>query len=281
MTLLATPFVSAWLSALALLLATGTALWLVSLKLKDAGIVDIFWGLFFVLAGFCYYSLTADTAAPADRVRRLIVLAGVTFWGLRLAGYLYRRSIGKGEDRRYQSMRRRNGARWWWFSLIQVFWLQAVIAWLVSAPLLAAMLPSSGPQPTGLSAPMGLGILLLVTGLFFEIVGDWQLRRFLRQPNSAGRVLRSGLWGLSRHPNYFGNACIWWGFGLLAADTGRWPALLSSALMTYFLLYVSGVAMLERGLLRSRSGPYELYRQQVSAFLPLGRLLRRRDEADS
>jgi len=235
-------------------------LWLLSLRLRDASIVDVFWGLAFALyAGVAY--AVGDGASP----RAPLVLALAIAWGGRLAAHLAWRNAGKGEDFRYQEMRRRHGERFGLTSLATVFGLQWLLSWVVSLPLQRAV---SAPLPAGLGVLDAVGVALFVLGFAFESVGDWQLARFKADPANAGRVMDRGLWSWTRHPNYFGDACVWWGFFAFAAATPGGVLLAASpALMTFLLLRVSGVALLERDIGKRRPD-YADYVARTSAFLP-------------
>ncbi len=212
----------------------------------------------FVIAAFSYASSTMPLEPRAQ-----LVLVLVTVWGLRLAIYLGRRNFGHEEDRRYQKIRRRNEPGFAWKSLYLVFGLQAVLAWVISLPLLGAI--------AGDASPLGwldyAGAALCLVGLYFEAVGDWQLTRFKANPANAGQVMDQGLWGLTRHPNYFGDFCVWWGFGLLALAAGAWWSLVGPALMSVLLLRVSGVTLLERDIGKRRPG-YAEYIRRTNAFFP-------------
>ena len=181
--------------------------WLLSLVRRDAGIVDVFWGLGFILVAWVsWYRADAND-------RSLLLPALTTIWGLRLSGYLYLRNHGRPEDYRYREMRERHGQSFWVVSLLTVFLLQGIVMWIVSLPLQLAGQPSS-------PIVAGVGFFLWLTGLFFESVGDWQLANFKKNPTNSGKVLRSGLWRFTRHPNYFGDFCIWWGLYLTAIASG-------------------------------------------------------------
>jgi len=242
-----------------LILACMVALWLLSLRLSDASIADVFWGLGFAAVGLA--SLALGSPSP----RALLLAAMAALWGLRLALHLARRWRGKGEDRRYQAMRRTWGPRFPVVSLFTVFLLQGVLMWVVSLPLQAG-------AALGDARPLGLldvlGVATFATGLCFEAVGDAQLARFLASPASAGQVMQTGLWRFTRHPNYFGDALVWWGIGLVAASAGAWWALAGPALMTVLLLRVSGVSLLEADIAARRPG-YAAYVARTSAFIPL------------
>jgi steroid 5-alpha reductase family enzyme len=233
-------------------------LWCCSLPLRNASIIDACWGPAFVLAAW-----TADFAGGAGGPRRALALALVTLWGLRLGLHLLRRNAGHGEDPRYAAMRRGHGARFWWVSFFTVFLLQAALAWLISLPVQRAVLAPATP----LGPLDALAGLLWGTGVAFEAVADQQLARFRRDPTSRGRVLDTGLWRLTRHPNYFGDALAWWGLGLLGAAAGHPWTLLAPALMTWLLVRVSGVALLERDIAERRPG-YRDYVARTSAFVP-------------
>ncbi|MCU0513981.1 MAG: DUF1295 domain-containing protein [Anaerolineae bacterium] len=237
-----------------------TLLWLLSLWRRDASIVDIFWGSGFVILVWLWAALTAG-----DPLRRGLLLLAVTLWGLRLTLYLGWRNLGRGEDYRYAAWRRQYGPAWRWRSYAQVFLLQGGIMLLVALPLLAGLWAAVPAAPTLLDA---LGLLLWLVGFAFEAVGDWQLSRFRAQPQPPGRVLDTGLWRYTRHPNYFGDAVQWWGLFLLAAAAGGGWTVFSPLLMTFLLRRVSGVALLERSLHRTRPA-YADYVRRTSAFFPL------------
>lgn len=237
-----------------------TALWILSLLIKDSSIVDIFWGLGFVLAALFYFTITEGYGA-----RRALITLLVLVWGVRLGVHLGIRNIGKGEDFRYQKWRKKYGVNYWWVSYFQVFMLQGVVMWLISAPILAAQINDG---PAYLTVFDILGVFVWLVGFFFEAVGDWQLSRFRADPANKGKVLNTGLWRYTRHPNYFGDATQWWGLYLIAVAT-PWGLLtiFSPALMTYLLINVSGVAMLERSM--RKKPKYDEYIRRTSAFFPL------------
>lgn len=249
-----------FLAGLAVAIAAFTLLWIVSLALSNASIVDIFWGPGFVLLGGFYL-----VTAPGGLTQRgVLVIALTAVWAVRLALHIGLRNAGAGEDFRYRSWRERAGRSFWWVSYFKVFLLQAVLLWIVSSPLLLAQLDGARAR---LSALDVLGLALFVVGFLFEAVADWQLTRFKRDPENAGRVMRYGLWSRSRHPNYFGEALLWWGIGLLAAPTGGLLALLGPLMITFLLLKISGVAMLDAALTDRRPG-YAEYIRSTPAFVP-------------
>jgi steroid 5-alpha reductase family enzyme len=231
--------------------------WLLSLLVKDASIVDMIWGLGFVVVAWATYLQAAERGG-----RGLLLTVLVTVWGVRLSGYLIWRNLGKPEDFRYREMRAR-APRWFWLvSLFQVFLLQGVLMWVISAPVVVAQL--GGGDLYWLDY---LGIALWAVGLFFESVGDIQLARFKSQPGSTGKVMDRGLWRYTRHPNYFGDFAVWWGHFLIAAAGGAWWTVFSPVVMSVLLLRVSGVAMLERTISKRRP-EYEEYARRTNAFFP-------------
>ncbi len=244
---------------LGVILGMMALLWLLSLKLKNSSIVDIFWGSGFVILNWLFFFLTPD-GLPA---RKLILGAMVTIWGLRLSYYILRRNWGKPEDFRYQKWRREAGDSWAWKSFFRVFLLQGILLWIISTPMLAAQIHPGSQHLTVLDA---LGILAWLIGFFFESVGDAQLARFKEKPANRGKLITSGVWRYTRHPNYFGDSAQWWGFYLMAAAAGGVWTIFSPILMTFFLLRVSGVALLEKSM-QNRPG-YQEYMQTTSAFIP-------------
>lgn len=235
-------------------------LWLVSLWMRDASIVDIFWG-----AGFALIAWTAFVVADGATARRVLLVVLTSLWGLRLAGYLAWRNLGKGEDYRYRAMRKRYGERFALVSLGTVFGLQALLMWVVSLPVQIGQVPATPARLTWLD---GAGILFWVVGVVFEAGGDWQLSRFKADPANEGKVMDRGLWRFTRHPNYFGDFMVWWGLYLVALSTGvAWWTVVGPALMSFLLMRVSGVTLLEKSL-RSRREGYEEYVARTSSFFP-------------
>jgi steroid 5-alpha reductase family enzyme len=236
-------------------------LWLVSLAIKNASIVDIFWGAGFVVIALVTFTLT-DGYAP----RKMLITGLALIWGLRLATHIGWRNHGKGEDFRYQAMRKRSGGRFALVSLYTVFGLQGVLMWVISLPLQVAQLSREPARLTWLDY---LGAALWLIGLSFEAIGDWQLAKFKADAANKGKVMDRGLWAYTRHPNYFGDALLWWGFFLIALATpgGLWTVI-SPLLMTTLLMKVSGVALLEKTLVKTRP-EYQGYIRRTSAFFPL------------
>lgn len=242
-------------------LAVMTAIWFVSLKLADVSIVDIYWG-----PGFGVIMLTAlalaDGASDGDR----IIAALTLLWGLRLGIYLFLRwRSHTAEDSRYRAMRRASKGDFAYRSYVGVFLLQSAIMWFVSLPLQFAAMSADDADWRAL--PLA-GTALFAIGLSFESIADWQLSRFKRDPANNGRVMDRGLWAWTRHPNYFGDVCVWWGLWLLCLAGGAPIVTIVSPLaMTWLLVRVSGASLLERGLKRTKLG-YAAYITRTSGFVP-------------
>ena len=239
------------------LLLVAVAFWLISLIRNDVSIVDSLWSLMFLLVALVYASLIDD---GGPRAKMIVVL--VALWAMRLSVYITWRNHGQSEDYRYQEIRANNEPFFRYKSLYIVFVLQAVLAWVISMPLAAAI---SGQSAIGFLDYAG--IALFAVGLTFEALGDFQLSRFKRASANAGKVLDTGLWAFTRHPNYFGNFTLWWGFYLVALSAGGWWTVISPLLMTFLLLKVSGVALLEKDI-SVRRPQYEQYILHTNAFFP-------------
>lgn len=248
-------------SAYALMLATlaviGFGFWVHSVFRKDVSAVDSLWSLMFLVITVGY-ALQVGIGEP----RGWLVVVLVAAWSLRLSAYITTRNHGEGEDHRYQQIRENNEPGFWWKSLYIVFGLQALLAWLIAMPLAVAVASDS---------PLGwldaAGVTLWVVGMVFEVGGDAQLARFKADPDNEGKVLDTGLWRYTRHPNYFGEFTLWWGYYLLAVSAGGWWTLLSPLLMSFLLLRVSGVALLEKDI-GERRPKYQEYIERTNAFFP-------------
>ena len=234
--------------------------WMVSVRTRDVSIVDVAWGANGALIAILTFFLT-DGAL----LRRFLLTGMVTLWGVRLALHIALRKRGKGEDFRYAAMREAHGDAFPMRSLVTVFLFQAFLIWIIAIPV---QVGQRSLVPMNLTPMDLLGSVLWVVGWGVEVTADRQLRRFLADPSSRGRVMDRGLWRYSRHPNYFGESLIWWGVFLVAAATpGGWVTVFSPVLMTYFLVEVSGVRLLEQALTERRAG-YREYMQRTSPFIP-------------
>jgi steroid 5-alpha reductase family enzyme len=253
-------FLQVYIQAFLVIMAIMTLLWILSIIIRNVSIVDIFWGTGFVIT--CgYYFLNSH----GNESRKIILMILVTVWGIRLSLYLAWRNLGKGEDFRYREFRRKYGEnRYWWISFFQTFLLQGVLMWLISAPLLGAQFcgPDSNPGIIDFA-----GIALWIIGFTFETGGDIQLALFKADPANKGKVLNKGFWHYTRHPNYFGDSAVWWGYGLICIAAGSFLPILSSILMTVLIIKVSGVALLEKSLTDQKS-QYKDYIERTSSFLP-------------
>lgn len=248
------------LAGLALIAVLAVLTWLISLYRRDASLADRAWPAFIGGAMLTYLALL-----PATSTRSMAMAMLTAAWALRLGLYITRRNRGHGEDRRYQQMRARHEPHFGRKSLYLVFGLQGVLAWIVTAPLLVGM--AGGRALGGLDAA---GAALTVFGLVFEATADAQMARFKSHPTQKGRVMDRGLWHYSRHPNYFGEACVWWGLWLMAMSGAGWGGawtVVSPALMTLLLLRVSGVSLLEQDI-ADRRPAYRNYVARTNAFIP-------------
>ncbi len=231
--------------------------WALSFARHNTGIVDSFWGMFFLLGASTY-----AVALPAAGPRAALLLLLVALWSLRLTAHITVRNWGEPEDRRYQAIRARNQPGYAWKSIYLVFGLQAVLALVVGMPLFAGL-----SSPAALNLLDGIGVLLWCLGFGFEALGDWQLSRFLADPAMRGKVMDRGLWRYTRHPNYFGEALLWWGFFCIAAAAGAWWTVFAPLCMSFLLLKVSGVALLEKDMAERRPA-YREYVARTNAFFP-------------
>jgi steroid 5-alpha reductase family enzyme len=237
------------------------ATWLLALRIGRFNIIDVTWGLGFVTVALV---ALAWSAGHGDTTRRVLVAALVTIWGLRLATYIAIRSWGKGEDPRYEAMLDRADGSRARHALVSIYLAQAVGLWFISLPVQVAMFEE---RDVGVLTWVGTAVWLV--GFFFESVGDWQLHAFKADPANDGQVMDRGLWRYTRHPNYFGDAAMWWGLYLIAAQ--QLPGaltILSPILMTYLLVAKTGKPLLEAGMAERRPG-YRAYIERTSGFFPL------------
>ncbi|WP_020674326.1 DUF1295 domain-containing protein [Amycolatopsis nigrescens] len=221
--------------------------------------IDTFWGLGFALVSLVAFELPGGGSVAL----RIVVTALTVLWGVRLAVHLQLRNRRLPEDPRYAEMVRRAGSRPGRRIFVRVYLVQAVVLWFVSLPVQLAQ------YGTGFGVAAWFGVALWAIGFTFEAIGDEQLRRFKADPENRGKVLRHGLWRYTRHPNYFGDACVWWGLYLLACSTPLGAAtVLSAAAMTFLLAKGTGKPLLEKGMEKTRPG-YRDYVERTSGFFPL------------
>lgn len=234
-----------------------TSVFVLALAKKDNSIVDVAWGLGFVL--IAYLSLFWSDLQP----RMLLLTALVTFWGLRLAFHIHSRNKGKGEDFRYKNWRKQWGK---WFvlrSFLQVFMLQGAFMLIIALPIYWTSFYSD----SSLTILDFVGIAIFAFGFYFEAVGDFQLSEFKKKSNK-GKIMNKGLWRYTRHPNYFGESVIWFGIAVLAmSSTNGYYTLIGPLVITFLLLRVSGVTMLEKKYKENKE--YKKYVDTTSAFIPL------------
>ncbi len=241
------------------ILALMIVAWTISVITKDTSIVDIVWGLGFVLVVW-----VVNARADGNSGRRWLLVVLTSIWGLRLSGYLAKRNLGHGEDYRYRAMRRHYGPKFPIISFFTVFLLQGVLMFVVSLPVQLGQVRRT--PDVGVLGYIGAAVWLV--GLGFEAIGDWQLAEFKSKPESKGQVMDQGLWRYTRHPNYFGDACIWWGLALIAAESGLGAiGFIGAIVMTVLLRRVSGVVMLEKTIGKRRAG-YDEYIKRTSPFIP-------------
>lgn len=237
-----------------------TLLWIWSVNISNASIADIFWGMGFVIVNAFYTFMSGEL-----NVRKLLVICLVTLWGMRLTLYLAWRNIGKGEDFRYQEFRKKFGQHnYWWISYFQTFLLQGILLMIISLPLLGV---STGNHSNELSFLDYTGIFLWIIGFAFEGGGDYQLARFKNNPANKGKVLNTGFWRYTRHPNYYGDAVVWWSYGLFSLAAHSYWHIIGSLLMTVLLIKISGVALLEKTLTITKPH-YQDYIRKTNSFFP-------------
>lgn len=249
-----------FLQATLIIILCVSVLWIISVFIRNVSIIDIFWGVGFVIVN-AFYQFMANEL----NLRRFIVLILVSVWGMRLSIYLAVRNIGKGEDARYTKFRRSYGEkRYWWFSFFQVFLLQAILMMIVSLPLLGI---ASDNSNDGLIFIDYLALVFWTIGFSFEAGGDYQLFRFKRNKLNKSKVLDTGFWKYTRHPNYFGDTMIWWSYALFCMASGYYWNILGSVVMTLLIIKVSGVTLLEKDLSETKP-EYREYKEKTSSFLP-------------
>lgn len=247
-----------FLYSLAVLFSIAIVLWIISRIKNDVGIVDSFWSLMILAGGVSFFSFSDTTMTE----RHQIVLLLLAVWAIRLSLHITWRNWGQEEDSRYQAIRENNQPNFELKSLYIVFLLQAFLALVIALPLMSVF---SSDAAINTIDYIALGLWSF--GMFFEVVGDLQLSRFKAYSGNKGKVLDTGLWRYSRHPNYFGEFCIWWGFFLFAIASGHWWSILSPILLTLLLLKISGVSLLESTITERRPA-YADYIKKTNAFFP-------------
>ena len=234
--------------------------WLLSLVYKNVSLVDSLWGLGFVLIAWITFGLTEGSIG-----RKLLIVALTTAWGFRLSGHLTWRNWGKGEDPRYGSWRRASGDRFWIISLFKVFLLQALFLWVIALTIQYGQMP---PHPVHFTWLDFAGLFIWLIGFSFESISDWQLARFKADAANKGKVMDRGLWAYSRHPNYFGESLIWWGFFCIVLSTpNSWWTVISPVIITAVLLKMTGIPLMEKTIVETRPG-YRDYIRRTPAFIP-------------
>lgn len=249
-----------WLLAGAMMLAILTLVWVLSLVTRNAGTMDVAYSL--------TASLTAVGLVLVDgnySTRQMMFLLLVVIWSARLVSHASRTNLGQSQEQQpYASWRKKNGERWWWWSYFQVFLLQGGLIWIWALPMVMAI----GAEPGPLTPRDTLALAIWLTGFVFQAGGDWQLKRFKANPANKGTVLQSGLWSLTRHPNYFGEAIMWWAYFVfgLAHPVGL-IAIVGPLYVTWFMSKGSAAAMLDRHMLRTKP-EYAAYVERVPGFFP-------------
>lgn len=245
-------------------IALFTVAWAAHIPKNDAGIIDLFWG-----PGFAVIALICFALGDDHTLLHIILLLSTIAWSLRLGWYLtLRHNKSANEDRRYAKMRTKNGPSFWWVSFFKIFLLQAVLMWLIATPQHLGLLYFDTPISSFENFLFFVGFLAFIFGFLFETIADWQLSQFKNQKKNHNQTMSKGLWAYSRHPNYFGEVMLWWGFGLMAlALSGSPLALAGPALLTFLILKVSGVSMLEKHLAPEKEN-YRDYIKNTSSFFP-------------
>lgn len=246
-----------YLYGLYAMLAFGFIGWVVSLYRSNVTHVDSMWSLFFAIAAITYTSQT-----DALSTRAMLMLCLLLLWALRLSAYLTWRNWGPHEDHRYAEIRQNNSPNFAFKSIYIIFGFQTLLAWVISLPILGSALSTASINILDI-----IGAAVFLCGLACETAADWQLTVFKRSHANKGRVLNTGLWRYSRHPNYFGECMVWWGLYLIALAGGAWWAFPSAVFITFLLLKVSGVALLEKNI-AVRRPEYIDYIRSTNAFIP-------------
>ena len=248
-------------ASLAVLLVYMTLLFVIGTVTKNNGVADVGYGIAFIVL-IC----AALMLSPATSVYAIALSILPFIWGLRLASRIYHKNLGKPEDFRYKAWRDEWGSTFFIRSFLQVYMLQGLVVFIVALPVTLAIVSPSFVLDT---VPFWVGIALWVVGFYFEAVGDAQLDTFIKNPANKGKIMSLGLWKYSRHPNYFGESLMWWGIGLASygISSMTFVGFVGPALITFLLLKVSGVPMLEKHF--AGNSEWEAYKKRTSVFFPL------------
>lgn len=238
--------------------------WALHVRLKDAGIIDFYWGTGFAVIAVLCFALSGERSPY-----QIILLITTIAWALRLTAHIaLRHKKSSAEDRRYARMRKNTGPSFWWISLFKIFLLQAIIMWLIATPQHFGLISAALPLSMTTKIIFFAGLSLFIIGFMIESIADWQLSQFKTIKKNHNKTCSQGLWSYSRHPNYFGEATLWWGFGLMGlALSGSVIALAGPALLNFLIIKVSGVVMLENHLAPEKAG-YKEYISKTSRFFP-------------
>lgn len=257
--------------ALAAVATSATLLWILSVVITNTAIIDPFWGFGFVIVTCVYIATSSSHWTSSQWVLVMMIIV----WGMRLSGYLLKRFLHEGihkEDYRYASFRRHDPAHYWWKSLLKVFWFQGLLIWIFSQIMQNILLDDFTQKDLTSSTLFVIGIIAWAIGLFFETVGDYQLQAFKEDSNNRGKVLDTGLWSLTRHPNYFGDSMVWIGFALTSLgmniNTTWYHLFFGPIAMVYLLISVTGKPLLEKHLAKERPD-YVRYVERTSSFIPM------------
>lgn len=246
------------ISLLAIIFGFMTFLYIIAHMKQNNSIVDIGWGL-----GFIIIALTTFFKSSNHQPLHFIITGLIIIWGLRLAIHIYLRNKGKGEDKRYTAMRASWGKWHAIYSFFQVFMLQGFLMLIIAYPII--LINSTSPAPLTMLSFIGLSMWFI--GFFFESVGDYQLTQFLKNPVNKGRIMRYGLWKYTRHPNYFGELMMWWGIFISTISLpGGLFTIISPLMMTFLLLYVSGIPLLEKPL--NENPEFQEYKKVTNPLIP-------------
>ncbi|MEO7159877.1 MAG: DUF1295 domain-containing protein [Polaromonas sp.] len=249
-----------WFVAGMAIIAILTPVWLLTLLTRNAGVMDVVYSLAVSLSTMVLLIVDGNYS-----VRQIVLMVLVAVWSGRLVHHASGTNLGSnGEQQPYAKWRVQFGSRWWWWSYFQVFLLQGGLVWIWMLPIVLAI--SAKPGPLGTLDVIGIAVWLI--GFVFQAGADWQLKRFKANPSNKGKVLQSGLWSLSRHPNYFGEAVMWWGyfaFGL--ANPYGWLGIIGPIYVTWFMSKGSAAPMLDRHMLKSKVD-YAQYVARVPSFFP-------------